>query len=383
MRILILATDIYTRGGIAQYTWTLASALGEFIGPQNVHVLALLGKPGTKETPKNFRILDTITEHLTPSAKIRFAVAALSHARHKYELVICTHVALAPIAAVMHLVFGFRYWVVCHGVEAWRRLPPLERLALKGADLVLPVSSFTAAMLSKVNGIPRAKMRVLYNAISDEFASVLATPNGVGGTSRGGNGDWKVVLSVGMLSKDLAYKGFDVVIRALPRVLEAVPNLRYVIVGEGDNKENLKSLAAEMGVQDKVDFTGELSDAELAACYRACDVFVLPSRTAQRNGHWEGEGFGRVYVEAALASKPVVGSHSGGAAEAVLHGKTGLLVDPISVEAVADAVVTLLTRPELAAKMGDEGRHWTSQSFTQEIMRRTITELLHGNGFRG
>src|SRR5262249_51358396 len=153
-------------------------------------------------------------------------------------------------------------------------------------------------------------------------------------------------------SKSLAYKGFDVVIGALPKVLEAVPNLRYVIVGDGDDKENLKRLAVQMGVGDKVDFAGEVSDDELAAYYRACDVFVLPSRTVQRNGYWEGEGFGRVYVEAALAAKPVVGSRDGGAAEAVLHGTTGLLVDPTSASEVSDALLTFLRNRQLATDMG-------------------------------
>ena len=140
----------------------------------------------------------------------------------------------------------------------------------------------------------------------------------------------RTLLSVGSLTRAHAYKGFDTVIRALPLVLKRAPNLRYVIVGEGDDRPRLEKLAAELHLEKSVSFAGSVSDAQLAEYYRCCDAFVLPSKTTKRNGSWEGEGFGRVYVEAALAGKPVVGSRGGGAAEAVVDGETGLLVDPAS-----------------------------------------------------
>src|SRR5215469_7992430 len=115
MKILILATDIYTRGGIARYTSTLASVLGQLIGPENVHVLALLDKPGAKETPKDFRILKAVAERPTAIAKLRFAGNALEVARSRYDLIICAHLALAPIAAATRVAYGCRYWILCYG----------------------------------------------------------------------------------------------------------------------------------------------------------------------------------------------------------------------------------------------------------------------------
>ena len=377
MQVLIVATDIQTRGGIARYTWTLASALGGLIGGRNVHVLALVGKGGAGEIPEDFRILDVVTERLTLIAKIRFAGKALAQARHRYDLVVCTHLALAPIAGAIRLVYGSPYWVACHGTEAWRPLGPTKLLALRCADLVLPISRFTASMLHKVSRIPQSIMRVLYNAIPEGFTRMLASRQDAGTVRAERNGDSKWLLSVGSLSSGHSYKGFDVVIRALPEVLKAVPNLRYEIVGEGQDKERLKKLADEVGVGHKVDFTGEISDPELAVHYRTCDIFVLPSKTSQRNKtQWEGEGFGRVYVEAALAGKAVVGSRSGGAAEAVLDGKTGLLVDPSSVREVSEALLALLQDPVLAAKMGAEGCCWAQANFTIASMRKTLAELL-------
>lgn len=375
MKVLILTPDIYTRGGIARYTATLASALGELIGPENVHVQPLLGAGGSGESSPKYRVLDPITSRLTAASKLRFAAKALALGRRKYDLTICTHIGLSPVAGLARLLFRTPYWVSCHGIESWKPLPIAEREALRHAHTVIPISRFTAQKIVETNGVSEKKIRILYNAVPDEFASLSARGNG---EPPGTNGHKKCLLSVGMLSKGFSYKGFDTVIRALPKILEITPNLRYVIVGEGNDKERLKKLAVETGVSKYVEFTGEISDLELAARYQDCDVFVLPSRVRQSNGNWEGEGFGRVYVEAALAGKPVVGSRDGGAAEAVLHGKTGLLVDPSSVTEVADALLTLLHDPGLAARMGSEGQHWARENFTASALRRRLGEMLRG-----
>jgi len=111
--------------------------------------------------------------------------------------------------------------------------------------------------------------------------------------------------------------------------------------------------------------------------YRSCDVFALPSRTVPPNGTgWQGEGFGRVYVEAALAGKPVVGSTGGGAAEAVLHEKTGLLVHPESIAEVAGGLIKILGDAELAGRMGQEGQRWARRHFTVPALAASLDALL-------
>ncbi len=86
-------------------------------------------------------------------------------------------------------------------------------------------------------------------------------------------------------------------------------------------------------------------------------------------------------MEAALAGKPVVGSREGGAAEAVLHGETGLLVDPRSQTEVADALITLLENPKLAARMGREGQRWARKNFTESALQNRLREMLGGVAF--
>lgn len=382
MKVLILATDIYTRGGIARYTWTLSSALGDLLGPEGVHVLSLLNLGVSQEAPKSFRIIDTVAEEVTITGKSRFVRRALKLARCNYDLVICNHIATAQVALLVHQLYGKPYWVVCHGWEVWGELPFLKRVALRRADLLLSVSQFTASNLKNGKGIEPGRIHALYNAIPDDLVESLLSDDSHKIPSeleriKGA----RILLSVGNLSQGLEYKGFDLVIRALPRILRETSRVWYVIVGSGPGREALHKLAVQLGVAEQVVFTGELSDAELVSCYQACNVFVLPSGAMDASGRWHGEGFGRVYIEASLAAKPVVACRVGGASEAVLDGETGFLVNPGSAEEVAQAVITLLKEPDLARTLGCTGRKWALENFTSEAMRKSLRSILESGRF--
>jgi len=401
MRVLILATDIFTRGGIARYTSTLASSLGSLLGPENVDVLCFFDWGHAGESPSDFRVLGMVSgrQGAGVGSRLQFMAKALRAGTSGYDLVIANHVALAPVAALLKLAFGTPYWVACHSIEVWWGTTRARHAALKKADLILPVSRYTADVIQRMKGIDRGRVKVLYNAIPEELTEELvrdtkspakareaSTPTGtklalVGGPAWMGNPTAPILLSVCALVRGNEFKGIDTVIEALPRVLESVAHLQYVVVGEGEIRAKLEGFAVKAGVAANVKFVGEVTDSELVELYRSCDAFVLPSRGQQLRGAIGGEGFGRVYVEAALAGKPVISSCAGGAAEAVLDGKTGYLVDPTSVHDVAEAVLALFTDRERAAAMGAAGRKWARQMFSQEALAESLQYLLRPYGF--
>lgn len=112
MRILILATDLYTRGGIARQTYTLASALGDLVGPENVDVLALLAYGDPSDLHPRFRVFGPVSERLTATAKVQFAMKALALASNPYDLIVCSISSLAPVAAAIRFVYRTPFWVV-------------------------------------------------------------------------------------------------------------------------------------------------------------------------------------------------------------------------------------------------------------------------------
>jgi glycosyltransferase involved in cell wall biosynthesis len=384
MKVLILATDIFTRGGIARYTSTLASSLGSMLGPENVDVLCFFDWGHSGNHPSEFRLVGTVSSHARAGAlsRVHFMLKAAEVGIRGYDLVIANHVALAPVAAMMKLVFGTPYWVACHSVEIWWGTSRWRHAALRNADLVLPVSHYTADIVRKMDGIQSSRVKVVYNAIPNSFAKLLMPQEPASGSTAKLKKGGRVLLSVCSLVRGNEFKGVDTVIRALPRVLKVLPDLRYVVVGEGEIRGQLESLAVETGVAENVTFAGEIPDAELAELYRGCDVFVLPSRGQERQGVMGGEGFGRVYVEAALAGKPVVGSRSGGASEAVLHGRTGFVVNPDSSDDVAEYMLAILQDTQLAACMGSEGRTWSLDTFSEDALSSSLRELLRPYGFK-
>lgn len=380
MKVLALATDLFSRSGISRYTSTLAESLTSLLGAENVDVLCFFSWGCSGVSPYEFRVIGMVSNRLRADAasRLRFLLKAAAAGFRGYDLVIANHVALAPVAAMLNLIFGTPYWVACHSVEIWWGTSRARRAALKRASLILPVSHYTAEVIRKMEGVENSRVHVLYNAVPDSFSRLLrsAEAPSQGGESKGA----PHLLSVCNLVPGNQFKGVDTVIRALPRVLRSFPALRYTVVGDGEIRVKLESLAAQVGVAANVVFLGEISDAELARQYCGCDVFVLPSRE-QVKGQAGGEGFGRVYLEAALAGKPVVGSRVGGAAEAVIHGRTGLLVDPDSADDVAQAVLDLLRDPPLAARLGSEGRRWALNTFSEEALCRSLRELLRPYGF--
>jgi phosphatidylinositol alpha-1,6-mannosyltransferase len=155
------------------------------------------------------------------------------------------------------------------------------------------------------------------------------------------------------VSRLVPRKGQDVLIRAMGRIRGRVPDAALLIVGGGPYKKALETLA-EDSPPGAVLFAGEVSEQDLPRYYRAGDVFAMPCRT--RRAGLEVEGWGNVFIEAAACGRPVIAGDSGGAREALVDGVTGLLVDGSNVDAVADAVASLLEDPERARGMGAAGR---------------------------
>ena len=179
----------------------------------------------------------------------------------------------------------------------------------------------------------------------------------------------KIILTVGRL---VERKGHDAVIKALPFVLKEFPDLKYKIVGKGPMDKKLREIAKIENVNGYVEFCGEVDN--IADFYANCDVLVMPSRFIEKKG--DVEGFGLVFLEANYFGKPVIAGKSGGVFDAVIDGVTGLLVDPESPEEIANAIIELLENPELARKLGEQGRKRVLEEFTWERAARIIEQAM-------
>ena len=178
------------------------------------------------------------------------------------------------------------------------------------------------------------------------------------------------------VSRLMPRKGQDRLIEALPQIQQQVPGTVLVIVGTGPYRKKLEDLAKRVGVANDIHFAGKVPQDELSSWYAAGDVFAMPCRT--RNAGWDVEGLGIVFLEASAIGLPVIAGDSGGAPDAVQHGKTGLVVDGNDVTGIASAISELLLDPQRAQHMGQAGRRWVEHEWTWEHSFKRLSAMLSG-----
>ena len=249
------------------------------------------------------------------------------------NLVITTHLNFAVAAYWLKRLVGIPYWTVAHGVEAWNIQRPALQTALRHADRILAVSSYTRDRLLKEQNLDPSKISVLPNTFDPHRFQISGKPAYLLERYKL-NPEQPIILTVSRLSRSEAYKGYDKIIEALPQIRQAIPNVHYIIVGKGDDQPRIEQLIHQHQLQDCVTLAGFISDCEIGDYYNLCDIFAMPSK---------GEGFGIVYLEALACGKPTLGGNQDGAIDALCHGELGALVAPDDVGAIALTIIQICT----------------------------------------
>jgi phosphatidylinositol alpha-1,6-mannosyltransferase len=251
------------------------------------------------------------------------------------------------------------YACYAHGEEisyaaTSRELTWLLRRVLRSAKLVIANSQSTARLLRQTLDLPEDQIELLHPGV-DTKRFVPATPDAAVRTQLGW-GDRSVILTVGRLQKR---KGHDTMIQALAEIRQVIPSVLYAIVGDGEERETLQRLAAAAGVDQHVQFLGEIEDNQLVRCYQQCDLFALPNRQVGA----DIEGFGMVLLEAQACGKPVVAGASGGTAETMSVPLTGRVIPCEVPHGLATLVIELLTDHTQRERMGARARQWVVENF--------------------
>lgn len=216
---------------------------------------------------------------------------------------------------------------------------------LRKADLLMPVSRYTGGLLEKA-GVSSQAIHVAPNGVD---ADAFRPGDGAAFRAEHGLGEGPLVATVCRL---VPRKGIDTTLDAVAQLRDRVPGLRYAIGGSGPDRERLEARVRDRGLEKTVRFLGRVPDAAMADCMTAADVFCMPARSEAP----DVEGFGLVFLEAGACETAVIGARAGGVPDAIVHGETGLLVQPSDVAGLADALHDLLTQPKVRARMGAASR---------------------------
>jgi glycosyltransferase involved in cell wall biosynthesis len=326
VRILMLATDAHGGfGGISQYNRDILTALSECEGVAEVVVLPRIVIDTDFSAPAKVHY-----DLRGARGSINFIMRSMVQAliRGPFDVVYCAHINLLPIASLIGRLCRVPVVLTIYGIDAWNG--PVgwrARLNISHADLVISISQITLDRFRRWFGDETVRTAILPNAIrleeygTGEKNAKLSERLGLSGK--------RILMTLGRMSAQERYKGFDQIIEVLPKLRLDHPDIVYLAVGDGDDRPRLQAKAREYGVSEAVVFTGRIPECNKAEYYRLADAYVMPS---------SGEGFGFVVIEALACGIPVVASMADGTREAVRGGELGVLVDPADPRSLEEGI---------------------------------------------
>jgi phosphatidylinositol alpha-1,6-mannosyltransferase len=358
MRVAFLTSELHASYGWARYALELARALAG----QGIEIVTLTQPGATQGEADALADLRPALPRLVPRPRLFVARSLLAVPRVRRATADCDllHVIAEPYSVLGAAAAGQRPLVVtAHGTyapqTARRRLVgALYRRAYCRAHLVA-VSEFTAAQVR--GALPGSAPQVIRNGVHvTRFQTPAPAPARRGPT----------ILATGGVK---ARKGTHLLVEALARVRQRVPEAQLVVTGrqqEADYLACVREQARALGLADCVHLPGQVPEDELRGWYQHADVFALPSLTVGE----KFEGFGLVFLEASACGLPVIGTTGSGVAEAVRDGETGLLVPQNDVPALAAAIIRLLTDDALRARLGAAGRAYAQTQDWAQVAGR-------------
>lgn len=370
-RHLLVTNDFPPKvGGIQTYLWELWRRL-----PANDVTVLTTPHPAAAEfdAAQPFRVVRTTERVLLPTPALRSRIQGL--AREVGAEVIVLDPAL-PVGLVgPHL--DLPYAVVVHGSELAGRLPgagsALMGRVVAGAELVIAAGNYPASEARRVAGERTPPIVVVPPGVdADRFAPLDVDARRAARQSLGATDRTQLVVAISRL---VPRKGFDVLIDAVARLHPTHPTLELVIGGTGRDADRLQKRIDDRRAPARL--VGRIRDEDLPSFYGAAEVFAMCCRT-----RWLGlepEGFGIVFLEAAACGVAQIAGASGGAADAVVDGETGVVVDrPRDAEAVADAVASLLDDADRRNAMGEASRARAVSGFDYDGLAATLATSLAG-----
>ncbi|HEY9880176.1 MAG TPA: glycosyltransferase [Leptolyngbyaceae cyanobacterium] len=358
--------EVFSReGGIQSYVRDVLEAYLSHPAPPPADVFLLRDGPEV-DNPLSGKALQFhyLASPIAQLGRLKLAFALAFHLwRHRPQQVICGHVLLAPLVRCLCGWLKIPYTVMTYGKEVWFPLSSEEQIALQQAHSIWTISRYSQNLASTANNLSLGKLALLPCVVNgQQFQPGNPDPELI---KRYGLEGSRVLMTVARLWPGDIYKGVDVTIRALPAIATVFPNLKYLVIGRGDDQPRLAQLAEDLGVAERVVFAGFVPTEQLVDHYRLADAYVMPSQ----------EGFGIVYLEAMACGLPVLSGDADGSADPLQDGRLGWRVPHRDPDAVAAACIEIL-KGEDPRCQGDWLRQETLAHFSPEALAVQLHRFL-------
>ena len=378
-RTLVITNDFPPRpGGIQTFGYEIVRRFD----PESVTVLTSNWEGAAEfDAAQDFKIVRANTQTLVPSKSTLSMAREIVVAENITRVLFGAAAPLGLLASPLRKLGVTNIVGMTQGHETGWAMTPGTRQALRkignNTDYLTYISEYTHKKIAKaLSPDAAARMRRIVPGVNATEFSPGNLSSGNQLRTELGWTDRPVIVCVSRL---MARKGQDELIRALPKIHQTAPNASLVIVGDGLYRKDLERLVKKLRLENFVHLTGKVSQTELSKWYAAGDIFAMPCRT--RMGGWDVEGLGIVFLEGSATGLPVIVGDSGGAVDAVIDSETGYLVDGTNTAEIADRIAYLFANPDVAKKMGNAGRNWVTQEWTWDQNFKKLDGLLSGLDF--
>jgi len=375
VRILFLTIGVFDKGGISRYGRYQIRAFTEIVDRANLKVLSLRG-PGRNDF-ETLPLVDYHAQDVDFFSYVRITLALIRYVLFfKPDFLWCGHLHLLPLCLLVRIMrLKLRLIVNVYGEELWSGRKWIHRHTLPRVNLVVADCHFSRQFVISDYRLTPDQVVVIWDCVDLEVfkpagrSQVLLDKFYIPRSA-----SQRYILTLGRIEERSRYKGYD-------RLLEALAQFddRDVIVlfaGDGDDRERLQRRSQTMGLAQRTNFMGPISDTELSGVYNLCDLFVLVSD----RGEGRGEGVPLVALEALACGKPVIVGDEDGSSESVVDGLNGRVVSPRDSDALVEAMRDILNDEGLRLKMGVCARKIAEERFGYKRFREQTAEVLRTLG---
>ncbi len=368
MKVLILATDIFFKGGIQRYTRYQYKALRELYGDENVFIFSLSPEEKENSFEEEIGNIAYIGNGLGTKSKINYTYEVLKFIKNnKIGLIISTHTQLSIIAYLAKKLFNVRYFTNVYGLEIWSGLTYKDKIGLLNSDKLIGDCKFILKYIKKEFNYAQDKQSLLYDPV--DINKFKPLPKNLKLMDKYNIPKEKFIIStIGRLERN---KGHKIIIESLPKIDE---NIIYVIVGGGFMREKLETLVNKLHLNDRVIFTGRVPEDELVDFYNIADIVALLSVFGDK----EGEGLPLGLIEAMGCEKPIIAGNQDGSAEAVSDkNPNGFVIDPTSEDQFVEKINILYRDKNLQKIFAHNGLENIKNDFSFSKFKYTFEQIIN------
>jgi len=363
-KVLLLTHEYYPfRGGVARYVYNLFRHFAKD------RYLVVTDNPQVKRGD-NIINMQLTSRFVKPGWLLSFLKLRSIFKQSQADIIFTPNILpLGTLAYFLFKFFHIPYIISLHGFDirlALKNKKSLTKKILQNAELILVNSKDTRGYISNF-GLPMEKIHLFYPTADKQTHYDKAKLTALRQNLNIKDSD-HVLLTVGRLTQR---KGQDLVIKAI-RNLRGFLDVKYLIVGQGENKAELEKLIRVYKLDSRVKILDNISDDNLVYYYKLANIFVLPNRFTDT----DVEGFGIVFLEAASAGLAIIAGRSGGVTEILANNENAILIENENIGQLTEAITMLLNNPHKADKLAQEAKQRYQQFLNSRAQSDKLKQLL-------